>query len=246
MRKWISGVLFSFGLVPLYAQTQTVNQQVWLEYMGNYPFANSFNFENAVAYNTVLNSSGWKDYSYSGTLEWSITQSVEPIAQVLLDYTQQTATSNTFEVRPVIGCRFYFTSARRIQTRLLVRFEDRNFKDIETGVWTQAFRPRVRAEALIPITQDSYFKDKLLYGILDVEAIFTTNDVKERFANRLRLRTGIGYRFSYSLRLEFIYMYQQSRDGIDEDFSSSDNIFRFRVKQYFRKSKPSTASGTGN
>jgi hypothetical protein len=41
-------------------------------------------------------------------------------------------------------------------------------------------------------------------------------------------------------------MLQLSKNGIDENFESSDNIFRFRVKQYLRKSKPSTAAGTGN
>lgn len=214
--------------------------------MGNYPFANAFNFENSVSYNKVFSTPDWTDLSYSGTLEWSVTQVTEPIVQVVLAYTKQTDSYNTLEVRPVIGCRFYLSSARRIQSRLLIRLEDRHFKNMETGAWTQSYRPRLRAEAIIPINRDSYFTDKLWYGLTDVEALFTTNDVQERFANRMRVRMGIGYRFSYSLRVEFMYMYQASRYGIDDTFSSSDNIFRFRVKQYFHKSKPSKSAGTGN
>ena len=91
-------------------------------------FANAFNFENSVSYNKVFSSPGWTDYTYSGTLEWGVTQMVEPVAQIALAYTKQTDSYNSFEVRPVIGCRFYLSPARRIQTRLLLRFEDRLFK----------------------------------------------------------------------------------------------------------------------
>lgn len=231
---------------PSCAYSQSANEQIWLEYMGNYPFANSFNFEGAFTYNTLLTSPKWTDYGFSATTEWSITQVVEPMAGVLFGYTNQTETYNTFEVRPMIGSRFYLTPARRIQVRLLARLEQRNFKNLTTAEWTQAYRPRIRGELLIPINQDSYFKDNLWYGIVDAEAIFTTNDVKERFANRLRIRTGIGYRLNYSLRFEFIYMLQQSKDAIGDQFTSTDNIFRFRLKHYLRKSKPSPASGTGN
>lgn len=69
-----------------------------------------------------------------------------------------------------------------------------------------------------------------------MEWFFTTDDdVNERFANRFRWRVGGGYRLNYGFRFEFLYMMQQSKDVIDGDFESSDNIFRFRVKQYLRK-----------
>jgi hypothetical protein len=56
---------------------------------------------------------------------------------------------------------------------------------------------------------------------------------------------GGGYRMNYSLRFEFLYMAQKSKSGISDDFESTDNIYRFRIKHYLRKSKPSTAAGTG-
>ncbi len=51
--------------------------------------------------------------------------------------------------------------------------------------------------------------DKLWYSLLDAEAfIVMDQDVEERFANRFRIRTGIGYRINYGLRLEFMYTLQ--------------------------------------
>lgn len=245
MTKRIS--LTALFLIPsLLLRSQSANEQVWYEYMLNYPFANSFNLENALAYSTLIGTPKWRALDYSATLEWSLNQHVDIIGQAVVSYTQQTESYNTLELRPVLGTRLYFTPNKRIQTRLLLRLEQRNFKNLETNEWDQVYRPRARAEMIIPISKESYYVDKLWYAITDFEWLVKTDDVAERFANRFRWRIGGGYRFTYNLRVEFLYMLQQSKDAIDGNFETSDNIFRFRVKQYLRKSKPSAAQGTGN
>jgi hypothetical protein len=244
MAKWLIAVFISFTFFGVQTSCAQTNAQMWDEYMLNYPFANNFNLENAFAYSTVLGTPKWRAYDYSACLEWSVTQHIDLIAQSVFSYTNQTDSYNTFEIRPILGTRIHFTPNKRVLTRLLLREELRNFKNLETGEWTNEWRPRIRAEALIPINRKSYFEDKLWYGITDVEWLFKT-DIEERFANRFRYRIGVGYRFSYNLRVEFIYMLQLSKNQIGEDFETNDNIFRFRVKQYLRKSKPAKAEGTG-
>lgn len=252
MIYWISmekRLLIILLLFPstLVVKAQSTNEQVWYEYMLNYPFANSFNLENAFTYSTLLGTPKWRALDYSATLEWSLNQHIDIIGQAVVSYTQQTESYNTLELRPVLGTRLYFTPNKRIQTRLLLRLEQRNFKNLETNTWDQVYRPRSRFEMITPINKDSYYEDKLWYAITDVEWLMKVDDdVAERFANRFRWRIGGGYRFTYNLRIEFLYMLQQSKDAMDGDFETSDNIFRFRVKQYLRKSKPSSSQGTGN
>jgi hypothetical protein len=214
--------------------------------MLNYPFANSFNLENAFNYSTIIGSPKWRALDYSATVEWSVNQHIDLLGQTVVSYTNQTESYNTLELRPIVGTRFYFTPNRRIQTKLLLRVEQRNFQNLDTKEWTQEYRPRIRAESIVPINKKTYYEDKLWYGLIDVEWLFKTIEVEERFANRFRWRTGIGYRLTYNLRFEFIYMLQLSRNTIENNFESTNNIFRLRVKQYLRKSKPSTAQGTGN
>jgi hypothetical protein len=246
MRKWVF-LLLLLTLHTAFSHAQsTTNQQAWEEYMLNYPFANSFNLENAFTYSSLLGQPKWRAYDYSATLEWSASNRIDLIAQTVVSYTNQTDSYNTLELRPVLGSRVYFTPNKRIQTRLLLRIEQRNFQNLETKEWDQVYRPRARGEAIIPISKDSYYLDKLWYAITDVEFLFKTDDVEERFANRFRWRVGGGYRLSYNLRFEFLYMLQLSKNAIEDTFESSDNVFRFRMKQYLRKSKPTTASGTGN
>jgi hypothetical protein len=232
---------------PFRAPAQSQNQQVWFEYMLNYPFANSFNLENAFTYSELLTSPKWRSFDYSPTVEYSLTNRIDILAGGTLTYTNQFEDHDTFEGRLMIGTRIHFTPNMRILSRLQLRLEQRNFKDLELDTWETVYRPRARAEFLIPITRKTYFEDKLWYGILDSEFLFAVDeDVNERFANRFRLRIGIGYRLSYSSRFEFIYMLQESRSGLDESFESTDNVFRFRYKQYLRKTKPTKATGTGN
>jgi hypothetical protein len=244
IKKWIAA--FVFFQFPIALLSQSVNEQVWAEYMVNYPFANNWNLENAFTYSTLMGTPKWRAYDYSAALEWSVNNHFAISAPGIVSYTKQTASKATLELRPVVGTRIYFTPNNRIQTRLLLRLEQRNFQDLETREWSQVFRPRARAEAIIPINKKSYYEDKLWYAMTDLEWLFVNTDVEERFANRFRWRVGAGYRVHYGLRFEFLYMLQESRNTIEDDFVSSDNIFRFRVKHYLRKAKPSTASGTGN
>ncbi|HTE31737.1 MAG TPA: DUF2490 domain-containing protein [Chryseolinea sp.] len=238
--------LLSFLMaIPLQlAHAQSPNHQLWYELMLNYSFAGSFNLENAFVYSTLLESPRWYAFDYTPTLDYSIDNHFDLIAGNTFSYTSQVSSYNTFEIRPFLGVRFNVTPNQRILTKILLRLEQRNFLNLDTHDWETVVRPRARAEAVIPINKKSYFEDKLWYGLIDAEWLFTVDDVEERFANRFRARIGIGYRLSYTTRFEFIYMAQHSKSGIDQDFESSDNIFRFRFKQYIRNKKKLSSTST--
>ena len=87
MKKWIA-LTFLFSLPVVFLKAQTT-EQVWEEYMLNYPFANSFNLENAFVYSTLLGKPKWRAYDYSATLEWSVTNHIDLIAATVLSYTNQ-------------------------------------------------------------------------------------------------------------------------------------------------------------
>lgn len=241
-------VLFFIGFNLLYVLVHGQSKQIWGEYMLNYPFANSYNLEFAATYSTVLEQPKWRSFDIQLTPEYSINQHMDVMLAVFAGKTFQDHSLTTMEIREMIGARFHFTPNKRILTRLLVRFEQRNLQNLESDIWSHSTRSRVRAETITPLNKRTMFAgDKLLYLILDGEFfIIMDKDVEERFANRFRFRSGIGYRVNYGLRLEFVYTLQESKNTIGEKFSTSDNIFRFRIKQYLNKGKPSPVQGTGN
>jgi hypothetical protein len=236
-------IIFLICVNKLFAQSNT---QVWGEYMLNIPVAKKLNLENAYTYSTVLGGEKWRAFDYNATFEYSISPYVDLMAAGLISYTNQTSSYNTLELRPMLGTRFYLTPKNRIQTRILFRLEQRNLKNLESNEWSHTLRPRLRAEVVIPINQKSYFINKLWYAIADAELMFITNDLEERFANRYRIRLGIGYRLNFTTRFELLLMNQESRNGIDERFTSNDYMIRIRVKQYLHKSKPTRSMGETN
>ncbi len=58
-------------------------------------------------------------------------------------------------------------------------------------------------------------------------------DVEERYASRLRTRSGLGYRFSYKWRLEGLYIRDEDRNTLEEEFATSSNVIDVRMKVFF-------------
>ncbi len=144
--------------IPRSGRAQSTNEQLWFEYMLNFPFANSFNLENVLTYSTLLNTPKWRAVDYSPTLEFSLTNNIDLLAGGTLSYTDQTEDYDTFEGRLMVGTKIHFTPNSRILTRLQIRFEQRNFKNLETNTWETVYRPRARAEFLIPINRKTFFR----------------------------------------------------------------------------------------
>lgn len=223
---------------------QSAGAQAWGEYFLNYPFMKVYNMEYNVSYSTVFGTPKWRAFDNSLTVERNFGANVDISLAGLVSYTIQNETYNTLELRPTLGIRYHITPHRRVKTRMFVRFEQRHFKDLENEDWAQTNRLRIRPEMLIPINRKSFQDDKLWYGLVDVEWFaILDGDQEERFANRFRTRMGIGYRLNYSHRFEFVYVFQQSKNTIAEEFKHTDNIFRLRLKQYLRNNKPKKAIG---
>lgn len=83
--------------------------------------------------------------------------------------------------------------------------------------------------------------DNLWYSLLDEAFVVHDQDVKERFA--------IGFApalATASVMVSESYTLQLSRNAITGTFDTADNIFRFRIKQYLNKAKPSRVEGVSN
>ncbi|MHA4846952.1 DUF2490 domain-containing protein [Flavitalea antarctica] len=238
----ITCLVFINGLI----RAQSPTQQAWFDYILNYPFAKKYNIENAFRYSTLLSKPRWWALDYAPTLEYALSPRVDLMVASTFSYTFQSENYNSFEVRPMLGTKIHLTPYQRILLRLLLRFEMRNIKNLDTKEWQTTFRPRSRVELLMPLNNRTMSADDLWYGLVDAELFFTIEDVEERFANRFRLRTGLGYRLNYGSRFELIYTLQKSKNSIEDNFYTSDNIFRFRYKHYLRKHKPTASTGTSD
>ncbi len=232
LKAWL---LFMICIIRMDAQT-TSDGQLWIDTELNYTYKQRYLFQNELSYQTLLSGENyWYSLNMSPALEYNINSHFDLVSSIPLSYTRQNHTMNTFEIRAMLGTRIYFFPQERLQTRLLVRWEERWLYDNSDDNWDVGNRLRMRGEFLYPINKKSYFEDKTWYGIADAEMfVSTSSDIDERFANRFRIRAGVGYRLSYRLRFEGIYLCQFSRNTINDKFDSVSSVLRLRIKYYFQ------------
>jgi hypothetical protein len=225
-----------------FSKSYAQKQQLWLDYQVSYPFAVQHLFEVNTSYQSLMsNVNRWTSFSVEPTYEYLFFTNFDGGITVPTAYTRQIESYNTFGTSVIVYGRFHITQNKRVNTRFLVKMEKRYFCNLEENTWDQSGRMRLKAEATIAINGPNLFQDKLWYAMLDYEEFFVVDDqVDERYANRRRARAGAGYRLSYKHRFEVSYTLQSSRNHIEEEFTSIDNVLQLKYKMYLNPARPAT------
>ena len=210
------------------------DSQLWIEHQLSYPFANRYLLENTTTYQTLLNKDRkWESVSISPTFEYTLTRRWDLLSEVPIGYTRQKDGVTSWDIMPMVGARYYVSQNRKIDVRILFRYQLRYFRQIEAENWEISNRTRLRGEIYWSINGPNLFTDKLWYLFADYEEfIVLDQQVHERYAYRRRARVGIGYRFNYMHRLDLSYTLQSSRKEIDGSFVSDDNVIQLKYKMF--------------
>ena len=224
-------------ITRLQGQAQS-HEQLWLDYQMDYP-SYSWLFEVSASYQTLLTQENkWRSLSVTPTIEYVLLDRLDLTADLPLSYTMQKEDTNSFELSPMLGARIHITQGRRVNARLFLRYQQRHFHEIEDDDWDISNRIRLKGEFWISITGPNLYKDKLWYALLDYEEFIVLDDqLDERYANRRRGRIGLGYRVDYKNRFELIYTRQSSRNEIEGEFISNDNVIQLVYKMYLNPAK---------
>lgn len=229
-------------VVAFFLNTTAVAQQdeqLWLEWQLSYPFANRYLLENTTTYQTLLNKDGkWRSFNITPTFEYTLLRRLDMLSEISMGYTNQQEGISTFEIAPMVGGRFFITQNKKIDTRLVLRYQVRGFKQIEADDWEVSNRTRLRGEIYWSMNGPNLFTDKLWYMFADYEEFFVFDQqLDERYANRRRARIGLGYRLSYKHRFDLSYTLQASRNEIEDSFTNTDNVIQFKYKLYLNPAR---------
>jgi Protein of unknown function (DUF2490) len=233
---------------PAGAQT---NMQLWgtftLDWLKTDRLTYELEVEPKVLVSAPEGEPGWASLDVTPNVEYAAKRWLDAIGEVASGYTAQTDDVNSFEISPRVGLRFHLTTRElptgpirrefqplhRLVIRNLVRVEARNLFYSDDRAHDSVVRFRNRLELQIPLNRNRMTEDGARYALADWEWFIPLGDPQERFANRQRIRTGIGYRRNVQWRFEALYIWTRSRDTTDQDFATSDNIVNFRVKRVF-------------
>ena len=249
-RAWravMAGGLLLSAAQPAAAQA---NLQLWanvtLNWVKSERLAYELDFEPKALLNAPEGDPDWANLDITPNVEYSAKSWLDIVVDTTIGKTKQSDDVDTLEVTPRIGARFHLFSrtqryhawerapARRIVVRDLVRFEARNFYyhgGDEDYSFSSRFRNRL--EFLVPLNKERLTDDGARYLLTDWEWFIPLSDQEERFANKQRIRAGLGYRRSFKWRFEAVYIWTRSRNSLEDGFNTSDNIINVRVKRVF-------------
>ena len=212
----------------------TVTENLWLDFIVNWGFSSDFRFWADNYYRTLV--SGAPTQRMVGTrpeLSYAALGWLQVMGGANIRYTDDTGGLNSWELRPYVGVQLVGDRFRRITFRNYTRLEYRKIlytgSDSTAGSWR--LRTRFEVEGLVA---GKTFSDPGSWHLSgDVEFFVDLSDpVGERFADRARIRVGVGHVRTLKWHFDAFYILQFSRDTKTSGVTGIDNFLRLRVKFY--------------
>jgi hypothetical protein len=229
------------------APVAQVDTQVWanftFDWVKSHRTTIGVNAEPKVLVSAPAGDPGWATFDVTPSLEYSRGEWFDMVGEMLVGRTRQTDGLDSTELTPRIGFRLHLLSnlrheivkerrpRRRLVLRDLLRLEWRNLHYSTDDPDSSTVRLRNRFETLWPINRLRVTDNGASYLAADWEWFIPLDDPAERFANRQRVRAGIGYRRSFAWRFEARYLWNRSRNTIDEPFTSTDHAIDLTMKR---------------
>jgi hypothetical protein len=186
---------------------------------------------------------GWASLDLTPSADFVATKWADVVGEGVLGRTVQTGHLRTTELTVRGGMRLHLFSRqerllfneqlpkRRVVVRDLVRWEWRRFSYSNDEPSSSTWRFRNRVEFLFPLNRPNLSADGAISLTADWEWFVPITDQHERFANKRRYRGGISYRRNQTWGMAILYIRTNSRNTIDDPFSTSENILDLQVKR---------------
>jgi hypothetical protein len=234
------GALFAS---PAACQT---DKQIWgelnLDWIKSHTLTLGADVEPKVLVSKQPDEPGWATLELTPRAEYTRGQWFDIVGELHAARTRQTDEQDSTEVTPRIGFRFHVLSnlvsdlaqerqpRRRLVLRNFARVEWRNIYYSDGTPRSSTVRYRDRIEMLFPVNRQRVTDNGAWYKSADAEWFWTHQDPPERFANKQRVRAGVGYRWNYAWRLETLYVWDRSRDSAQDGFTTDDTAVNVRVR----------------
>ncbi len=235
VRLGVVVALLAFPSRTVAAQdSTTVTSNLWLDFIINWRFARDLRFWADNYYRTLV--SGAPTQHMVGTrpeLAYAALGWLQVMGGANIRYTDDSGGLNSWELRPYLGVQFIGDRFRRVTFLNYTRLEYRKFLYTGSDSSAAAWRLRTRFEVDGLVSGKTYSDPGSwrLHG--DVEFFVDLSDpVGERFADRARIRLGVGHVRTLKWHFDAFYILQFSRDSKTSGVTGIDNFIRLRVKFY--------------
>ena len=225
--------------VPFIAECQSENPSkeslFWSSFIYDWNFVDSWLVEMEIDYNQLISGSpDWKSVAIQPSIEHYPSGAIDLFCGANFSWTLQTSDVLTKEIMPFMGFRWNISRPEnRFFFRMEEKLEYRYFKN-DDGSNTHSGRLKSRAELIVSITQKNLDQYKNLFGIFKLDSYaYFNRELKERYQSSLMFHIGCGYRFNYKNQVNVEYIYQLSRNSLEESITQNrSNIIYFTYNRY--------------
>ncbi len=200
----------------------------------------------------VTSGEEWRAFYLTPLVEHYPADWLDLEAAAAIGHTRQREGLDTFEITPRVGARSHLFARMathrpgipgleherlpltRLGVSTLVRLEWRNLFYSDDTPDQHQWRARLRLEGKLAVNHAKLSEDRTLYASADAEYYLPLgDDVQERYVNKTRVRTGLGFRFSRATRLELLYIRDWNRSSSDATAAENSQALDLRVKLLF-------------
>ena len=222
-------IAFSISIVTS-AQTDSlsegriVNQQIWLDFYSHYTISDKVEYYGDAGYRSIITEKSWNRIYIRPSFRYKIHKKIELHTGVGLFYVFDKYDYNTLEITPWQGVQVNWPRGKRIRFKHMLKIEER-FNYI-TDTWVSSFELRFRYKMSAKVKiNDKWF----IPGYLEYFLPFSLQGSEEIYQNKGRAGLGIGYNFSSEFKVAFLFNWQTSRSGINENLKVSDYAYQLKI-----------------
>lgn len=216
------------------AQSQEIDFQTWSDFTLGYNIKNKANIGADLGIRGLISRNEWNQFYIRPAFKYYFNNVFQVSGGVAYFATLSGKYRNTYEFRLFQEATIMWPSFEIINFQHRLRFEERFFNYQQNSTYTtdipNDFESRVRYQFSLE-SADIHFGDenRPIYFMAGWEFFYALNEnAIEQIINGQRVSVGFGHRLSPRYRYQFQYIFQRSREFIEEGLQTTEHILRLR------------------
>ena len=229
-------VLFNYSKIASAQSEDTttssiINQQIWIDFYPHYYLNEKLEYYGDAGYRTIVTKRNWTRIYARPSFKYHFNKTWEVHAGLGLFYIFYNLDTDQFEITPWQGVQLNWPNFKRINFKSQVKFEER--WSFLTDTWNAEFEFRFRYK----LSGKIHFVRVKKWSIPFYGEYFLPlhGKITELYQNKGRVGVGLGYKPVKDWEISFVFNWQGSRSGPDEQLNVSDYAYQLKIKKVWRR-----------
>lgn len=207
------------------------NHQIWIDFYPHYYVNKKLEYYGDAGYRTIVNNGSWSRVYARPSLRYHINKTLGLHGGLGIFYIFNKDNIDQFEITPWQGFQINWPTLTRINFKHLFKLEER--LSFETKDWKSSFEFRFRYKIFGNV---SFVRnDKWYIPFYGEYFLPLEGKVQELYQNKGRAGIGLGYKPDKEWKISFVFNWQASKSGPNEELHVSDYIYQLKVRKVWKQ-----------